>query len=143
MNPKDFLAVAMFLSKGSSEAAIRSLVSRAYYAMLIYIREIMVNELHIQFLDGQNIHEWIPRYLKYSQLPDAKDLSKKINDFRDMRNCADYDMIQKFTEMDKLWLQRSEKIIAHFDKLDKRKLQAGILTYLRIISEPKRNEPES
>lgn len=140
MNPKDFLETAKLLSKSSSEAAIRSLVSRAYYAMLIYIREIMTNELHIQFSDGKNIHEWIPRCLKYSQLPDAKELAEKIADFRDIRNSADYDMSKKFTDMDKLWLQRSEKIIDHFDKLDKRKLQAGVLTYLRILSKPKRDE---
>jgi uncharacterized protein (UPF0332 family) len=138
MNPKDFWEVARFLAKNSSsESAIRTVVSRAYYGMIIYIRDILKKELHIPFAPGENIHNLIPRYLSYSQVSGASKVANEISHFRDMRNDADYAMDVAFTEMDKLWIATAEDIIARFDKLDKKKLQAGILTYLRTINAPK------
>jgi hypothetical protein len=131
MNPQDFLDVARTLSKNNNEAFIRSLIGRSYYAMIIHIKEALSDELHIPFSKGDNIHELIPRYLNNSQVLGTQNLAQEISDFRDKRNEADYNMKIKFTEIDKLWIITAEKIIAKFDNLNKPKLQAGILSYLR------------
>jgi uncharacterized protein (UPF0332 family) len=136
MNPQDFIKTAEYLQKDNTEASVRSVVSRAYYGMILHVKSEIEYLLKKNFGKGENVHELIPRYLKNSSLEKATVLAEDIQDFRDIRNDADYNMDKKFTEMHKAQIVRARAIIEQFDQLDKRKLQAGIRMYLRTIHAP-------
>lgn len=89
MNPREFYDLAGRLVKINSRAEIRSAISRAYYAAF---------HVGLQVLGGMDPkwktlnHDKLPAYLDHSDDPEFKEIASQMNDFRQARNRADYNL---------------------------------------------------
>ena len=131
MNALDFLKTAKLLKDNTGEASIRTIVGRAYYAMIIHIKCKIEKLMGKKYLDQENIHRWVPSYFGKSKITQLEEYSRIIADFRRKRNSADYDMDEMFGEMDKMYLTTAESIINAFDSISEQRLKASILQYQR------------
>lgn len=90
MDPCDFLAVVDALKNSSQEAEIRTAISRAYYAVFNYIRSYLTaNNLD---LPNYRIHHRLPLCIRNSGVQGSRDVAQNVEDLRDDRLDADYDM---------------------------------------------------
>jgi len=95
--PRDILEVADDLSAGSKEAEWRSAVSRAYYAAFHGARLLLQN-CGFAIPRGEDAHSYLWLRLSNAGHPDVKDAGKQLNQFRQMRNWADYDLDRQFDQ---------------------------------------------
>lgn len=92
----DFLKLAESLARAEiasslEEAALRSAISRAYYAAYCASRN-HARDLGGITLTGQaRDHGIVKEYFKHSRVRDHKKIGAKLDHLRDNRNCADYD----------------------------------------------------
>lgn len=96
MRPSDYLEVAKFildnvLSLKPDEAWIRTGVSRAYYAVFLYLRE----RLNVK-VRGSEAHKAV--YLKLKRV--NRGLARELKMLRILRNDADYDLERPFSPDD-------------------------------------------
>ncbi len=91
MEAKAFLALANKLTQMRDEAALRSSVSRAYYAA--YNSGIaLVRQLGFPFEKGAPAHDKLYQYLNNIPISEVVDLANSLKALRKHRNEADYDM---------------------------------------------------
>lgn len=88
MNPDEFLVLAEQLATGPGEAALRSAISRAYYAVF----HVVLQELGPAFeipVDASG-HRILGHCLRNCGVPQAVPLAQTLDSLRDLRNRADY-----------------------------------------------------
>jgi uncharacterized protein (UPF0332 family) len=142
IEPKAFLDFAKtLLSDTSSEAALRSCVSRSYYALF---------NLMAQFID-KNIeklshmaedHTTVYQYLNNCGIEDVEIIASNLHDLRDERNDSDYKLhLDKFNDQFTVSLLFKKASIAFdgFEKIIQRSKQRkhiakGIQRYKKAIN---------
>ncbi len=140
---KDFLTFAKTIHSHKDEAARRSSVSRAYFALFHHIKSIVdsvVPPRPIRKL-GAEEHVKYVRYLKNSEIEDAIYVGEKLEELREERNEADYDL--KITKFDKntcvLQCIKSESLCNEIDKINKiTNLKKKFTVYAKVLGELKR-----
>lgn len=89
MDPKAFLDFAQELTDRSDEAALRSCVSRSYFALFNSMARFV--EEHIGRLSHSAAdHEKVVFYFNNCQVADVPDVASALNDLRNDRNRSDY-----------------------------------------------------
>lgn len=84
-NWSNFQTIADELAKRDDETAIRSAISRYYYAVFGYARLYLIDYKNRQSLaDVKNI-------LEYSPVETESEIGENLNEMRKLRNDADYD----------------------------------------------------
>jgi len=95
MNPRKFLDVADELSDGDEEAHWRSATSRAYYAAFHVARRLF-RDVGFVTPRGERVHAYLCHRLNNSGHPEVAQSSTWLEDLRDLRNRADYDVDSPF-----------------------------------------------
>jgi uncharacterized protein (UPF0332 family) len=122
MNPAQFCDVAGFLlaAKPTESAAIRSAVSRAYYALYHVVARRLV-EAGIQLPTKKpECHELVYRILSGARADELKKVALSLNDLRHQRNRADYDLDDEPIESvanAKTIVEKTSKRISTFNTL--------------------------
>ena len=95
MSPQEFLVIAHRLALESTEAAWRTSVSRAYYAIFHVCRDRLADW---GFLTRQSdqAHMAVSRRLLGSQVKPLVDLGQLLMDSKRVRNHADYELKRPF-----------------------------------------------
>ena len=122
MNPNDFVTLAIRLSADSSESAQRSAVSRGYYGAFHQAKQ-LVESCGFQFSDTAETHEKLPWCMDSSDDTELKEVSRKLNTLRKMRNVADYDLLDgrfKGKAFTSIQLGEIQDVV---DRLDRAKLR--------------------
>lgn len=89
MNPREFNELAKKLANSRSPAEIRSAISRAYYAAFNVGLEILGGmDPKWKSLD----HDKLPDYLQLSGDAEFQEIASRMDEFRTIRNSADYHM---------------------------------------------------
>lgn len=94
MKAKDFLTLAQNLSNESNnEAALRTSVSRSYYALHNFI-SLFISKEGFSLPEGAEKHRWIIHDLNNCNIPniDIATIASILNDLREERNIADYNL---------------------------------------------------
>jgi uncharacterized protein (UPF0332 family) len=91
MTGHDFLTVADDLAAGTTEAAWRSAISRAYYAAFHVAREFLIR-LGFRVATGDRAHAYLWLRLSNTKDPVADACGQLLQDLRSRRNTADYDL---------------------------------------------------
>lgn len=132
MNAKDFLEVAKKLQNSEVEAERRTAISRAYYAAFNYVKGFLKNE-NIAILKDASGHKKAYYYLLNSGLSEARKLADDLDNLRDVRNDADYELISPKHKFDKLncglTYRRAVKFFENFEQIDHKNLSKGIWEY--------------
>lgn len=99
MEPKSFLELAEQLSKNTtSEASLRSCVSRSYYALFNLMAQ-FINENVERLSQTAKDHEMVYYYFNNCEVEDVETIASGLNDLRDERNDSDYKLyLDKFKE---------------------------------------------
>ena len=136
MNPLDFLKAADILKGSPEEASRRSAVSRAYYSLFHYIRVYLVRH-NIPVPNDHTAHEKIPRYLRNSGLPRARELGSTVADLKDDRIEADYEMDVAGPDRNacELLVYKARLGVKEFNSCKGSTLVQGIKQYLKKIRE--------
>lgn len=97
MEPKAFLDLADDLkNKSDSEAALRTSVSRSYYALHNFLSQFIENEGFILPKAAEK-HKLVFHWFHNCGITDISQIAKQLDDLREDRNYADYDLeIDKF-----------------------------------------------
>ena len=100
MNPNQFCDVAAFLlaAKPTQPAAIRSAVSREYYALYHVIAGRLVTAGIRLPVKKAECHELVYRILSGARADELKTIAVSLNDLRHQRNLADYDLDNELIE---------------------------------------------
>jgi len=132
-NWENYLELSIDLCKQDTDAAIRSSISRAYYASFCYSRDIIkTNKLATEsqindlFKRDAKVHEELRRILtvnNYNNPEIASNIVNFLNNTRIMRNRADYN--SKYNSYDlekdsKLAIKRSKYVLDNIHKLKKK-----------------------
>jgi hypothetical protein len=89
MDPKGFLDFARELKNRNDEAALRSCVSRSYFALFNSMANFV--EEHVgQLTHSAADHEKVVYYFNNCQVADVPELAIDLNSLRVDRNCSDY-----------------------------------------------------
>ena len=95
MDPLLFLETSRFLAdapKGPpAEASYRTAFGRAYYAVFGYARNLLAQR-GFTFSGGSDEHQQLIAYLKKSGLLQVQAAGLQLDDLREKRNSADYDV---------------------------------------------------
>ncbi|MGA2916771.1 MAG: hypothetical protein ABSE89_12175 [Sedimentisphaerales bacterium] len=92
MEPRAFLKLAkQLLVQDEDEAALRSSVSRSYYALFNLMAKFVVDNIE-RLPKIATDHETIRRYFNNCMMPEVKELASNLNDLRGDRNDSDYDL---------------------------------------------------
>lgn len=133
MNHLDFLdtATRLIAKDAPTEADIRTIVSRSYYAVYHHVlswwRD---NELFPDYKDRG--HAKIQMAFFNAGRPDARDFSTILRTLNGHRREADYELAIYFDLEDgQSILNLARSAIAAFDRLDKIALSEGVLNYLQ------------
>lgn len=92
----DYLTVARHLTEHSDasgyvEACLRSAISRAYYAVLNTVRNLLRDQWGIEVPETAEIHSFIPRWFLDQDDFDQREIGTLLDRLRDRRRKADYD----------------------------------------------------
>ena len=133
MKGEAFLEIAQKLMRMRTEPAMRSGVSRAYYAAYnAYIQ--LLNELGFQFSKDSPAHEKVYQYLNNAAITEIKEAAETLRALRRRRNRADYDMIttafQNHLEC-QFDLAHAQAIISQIEKYSKEPLCTQLRNGLR------------
>jgi len=91
MDPKAFLDFAHELTKRTDEAALRTCVSRSYYALFNSMAQFI--EEHIGRLSHSAAdHDKVVFYFNNCSVADITEVASALNDLRSDRNRADYQL---------------------------------------------------
>jgi len=99
MEPRAFLELAEQLSKNTtSEASLRSCVSRSYYALFNFMAQ-FINENVERLSQSAEDHKKVYHYFNNCGVVDIETIASGLNDLRDERNDSDYKLhLDKFKE---------------------------------------------
>lgn len=138
MEPVAFLELAKDLCKQSNnEAALRSAVSRSYYGLFHLAKQFIEKHVH-RLPKGAESHKKVYMYLNNCNLATIRDIAGDLNDLRDDRNDADYELnIDGFKDVNFVTLLYSKAQLAYnsfetFSKNSKnrKRLVRGIAEYM-------------
>jgi hypothetical protein len=90
MEGRDFVAVAREAARGPTEAHWRTAASRAYYGLLLEIRDAMT-AWGLSRPAPSQVHQLVRRRLFTSTDPDMKRVGIWLDDLRESRSRADYE----------------------------------------------------
>lgn len=142
MEPVAFLKLAKDLCKQSNnEAALRSAVSRGYYGLFNLAKQFVENYVH-KLPKGAESHVKVYRYLNNCGLKEVVEVAGDLNELRDDRNSADYELnIDDFKDVNFVTLaclkaQSAYDTFEAFSKNSKnhKKLVRGIREYMNKIN---------
>ena len=134
MNPLDFLDVAENLKCSEKEADIRTAIGRAYYAIFNYVRFYLAKN-GLAF-PNYEVHKHIALSIKWSGVPEAKEVGKTIGDLCDDRHDVDYEMepddwkTPDLIDNCKLIVLKAQDTIQKFKKCEGATLVAGARNYM-------------
>ena len=133
MEGKAFLEIAQKLAQMRSEPALRSAVSRAYYAAYNCCIQLL-NELGFKFEKGAPAHEKVAQYLSNASIDEIKTAAESLILLRKRRNQADYNM--RKTEFQnhiicQLDLVNAQAIIALIEKYSREPFRTQLKNGLR------------
>jgi len=94
MQGADFLEVAKDLAKSHSEAALRSAVSRAYYALFNVAAQVLI-EWGFVVSQGPGAHGEVRNRFSNCGIEQVTDFVHSLDELRARRNQADYNMNSK------------------------------------------------
>jgi uncharacterized protein (UPF0332 family) len=97
MDARDFLSLALSLTRGTTEAEWRSAVSRAYYAAFHIARKIM-SQCGFSVPRGDRAHAYIWLRLSNSKNATVEKAGRDLQAVRGSRNWADYDLDRAFIQ---------------------------------------------
>ncbi len=133
MEGKAFLNTARKLVQMRDEAALRSAVSRAYYAAYNCCIH-LARQLGFHFGNAAATHERIYLYLRNSGIEEAQAMAVDLKELRKRRNEADYDMSStKFqNHVECQWdLVHAQSIISQIEKYQHEPLRTQLAAGLR------------
>ncbi len=140
MDHRNFLETARKLLRNApTEADIRTVVNRAYYAVHLHVSSWWNNTPDLPKYRGGAAHTKIPMALRNTRISEAKEIGRELDDFYWDRRLADYEMRGpkvegKFNQKFGQWsLIRAQDLINKFDKLDKRSLKQSLMEYFETI----------
>lgn len=133
MTGKDFLSFAKTIHNSDDEAARRSAVSRAYYAIFHQVKDIFLSA-SIRLNNDAQDHGKLTHYLGACKAPDVKYIGEKLKDLRTERNDADYDMGKRKFEKKHCAFQclLAETLCSTLDSMDQSALKKEIIEYARV-----------
>jgi uncharacterized protein (UPF0332 family) len=91
MTGSEFISLAIKLSSGSTEAELRTSVSRAYYGVF-HLAKALMEDCGIAVPRGVNPHDKVYFCLDNCLDEDAREAAHKLSSLRAIRNDADYDL---------------------------------------------------
>lgn len=92
MNPEEFLKLAQqLLGQSPNEAAKRTSVSRSYYGLFNMLKQFL-RDNQISVVNTAVAHEQVYNYLFNCGTGEAQTVASDLNDLRDDRNDADYEL---------------------------------------------------
>jgi len=119
VNPTDFLKLAEELCLKDDAASLRSAISRAYFASLLFAKRyinIVEKKPHVGEI---KVHQEVKNYLSRSPDVELNELGDELKDLQDCRVAADYKMDDDFSENRKnaedVFL-RAEEVISTISK---------------------------
>ena len=142
MESKAFLELAEQLSKnGTSEASLRSSVSRSYYALFNFMAQ-FINENVESLSQTANDHKNVYRYFHNCDFEDIEIIASNLNDLRDERNDSDYKLhSDKFNNQITVYLLFKKASIAFnsFEKIiqsnkHRKRIVKGIQKYKKTTN---------
>ena len=140
MEGKEFFELAQKLVQMRSEPALRSAISRAYYAAYHCCIQLL-RELGFMFSKDSSAHEKVAAYLNNAAISEIEFAGKELNYLRRRRNHADYDLILKDFQDHiacQLDMARAQAIISQVEKYShepfRTQLKNGLREYLSKIN---------
>ncbi|MBI5666250.1 MAG: HEPN domain-containing protein [Nitrospirae bacterium] len=134
MEGKEFLELAKRLQNSEDEAERRTSVSRAYYALFNHVKSFL-NIHNIKLPRTAQAHESAHLYLSNSGIEEAEDLADTLNNLREKRNDADYELISPKYNHNKVncgfTCVKAIQFVNRFDKINPASLVKGILEYMK------------
>lgn len=142
MEPKAFLELAQQLSRNvTSEASLRSCVSRSYYALFNFMAQFInqnVEKLSYSATDHENVY----RYFNHCGIEEVETVASDLNDLRDERNDSDYKLyLDKFNDqfMVSLLFKKASIAFNSFEKFiqsgkQRNRIVEGIRQYKKITN---------
>jgi uncharacterized protein (UPF0332 family) len=110
MTPRDILNVADGLITGTHEAEWRSAVSRAYYA-IFHMARILFRACGFIVPQADQAHAYLWLRLSNSGHVDVTNAGHDLNQLRQIRNWADYDLEQSLDHATALgWVQAADEV---------------------------------
>jgi hypothetical protein len=92
MQGREFLELAReLLALGTDPRHWRAVMIHAYYGLLLECREAMTR-WGLPPLTRQQVHAQVRLRLIYANYPDLKEIGRKLEDLRNGRNAANYDL---------------------------------------------------
>lgn len=138
MEGKEFFVFAQKVVQMRTEPALRSAISRAYYAALHCCGQLL-RELGFQFSKDASVHDKISAYLQNSTISEIKTVGDNLFHLRRRRNSADYDLNSKEFQNHidcQLDLARAQIIISQMEKYRREPLRTqlrnGLWEYAKI-----------
>lgn len=131
------MTFAKTIYASSDEAARRTSVSRAYYALYHHVRETLLSS-GIPITTKPEEHKKMIRYLKNSGINDVKYIGEQMNDIREKRNNADYELNDLSFNINTcaLYCTMVETLFNELDTIDKGLLKNGLIQYAKSVNEP-------
>ena len=143
MEAKAFLELAEDLSKKTrNEAALRTCVSRSYYGLYNFLAQ-FVDQYIEPLSKTAKDHEIVYRYLHNCEVDDVEDIADNLDDLREERNDADYNLEEnKFIDDPNVAALVCLKARTSFgafeivlrDRRKQKRIKEGILRYKKIIT---------
>lgn len=138
MDGKDFLELAKRLQNSDDEASRRTSVSRSYYAIFNLVKDFLSSN-GVKLPKAAQAHEKAHRYLFYSGVVEAEDLAVELDNLRENRNDADYELHSPKFSYEKrncdLVCIKANRFFEQFDKINPDQLLKGISEYKKKINE--------
>jgi uncharacterized protein (UPF0332 family) len=118
MAGKEFFALAQKLVQMRTESALRSAVSRGYYAGYHCCLQLL-RELGFHFSQDASAHEKVAAFLNNAAIDEVQTIADTLTHLRRRRNSADYDLSSKEFQnhLDcQIDLVRTQSIILQIEK---------------------------
>lgn len=101
MEPCDFHKTAELLKDCVEESHRRTSISRSYYGVFLYFREFFAkNGLTKQKKKKQDSHAFVCNCLQFCQVKGVPKVAVLLNNLRQWRQDADYDLDKTFSDVD-------------------------------------------
>lgn len=102
--PEDFLSIAKQFSERDREIDWRCAISRAYYSALHSANAVkdLCPEIHVDVLRAGSHERIIQRFLKFAASTKARQIGYVLQDMRNKRESADYELSDGFVQKDAL-----------------------------------------
>jgi uncharacterized protein (UPF0332 family) len=142
MSPKDFIPFAEKLLASATEAdpaAMRTIVSRAYYGAYLQARIVLTETWGQPPFRGGNEHLFVQQLFLNCQVLEGKEIGKLLQSLHERRKDADYEMKEVYIEsrtnaelsIISAW-EIVSKLDAHTTGIVGAQIRAGITQYRRI-----------